>query len=78
METQGFLKKVITAFADSKLTPLIILSSILVGVLSVFSIPREEEPQIKVPMFDILVSFPGASSEEIENRIVNLGELQLW
>lgn len=78
METPGFLNRVIAAFADSKLTPLIIVASILIGALSIFYIPREEEPQISVPMFDILVHFPGASSEEIENRIVNLGERKLW
>jgi multidrug efflux pump subunit AcrB len=50
----------------------------LLGLFAVFSLPREEEPQISVPMFDIFVSFPGASAEEVERRIINLGERKLW
>jgi len=75
---QGFLGSVICIFARSKITPLIIISSILVGFFAVANLPREEEPQIAVPMFDIFVSYPGATSEEVERRIVDLGERKLW
>lgn len=77
-QQQGFLAGVVRYFASSKLTPLFIISSLLIGFAAVGNIPREEEPQITVPMFDIFVSFPGASSEEVEKRIVNLGERKLW
>ena len=72
------INKIVDYFARSKITPLIVGFSILIGVFSVFNIPREEEPQISVPMFDIFVSYPGAATEEVEQRIVNLGERKLW
>ncbi|MBF0386892.1 MAG: efflux RND transporter permease subunit [Candidatus Omnitrophica bacterium] len=74
----GFIGKVIGAFARSKVTPLIIIFSVVIGLLAVLNLPREEEPQISVPMFDIFVSYPGASTEEVERRVVNVGERRLW
>ena len=56
-------------FINSKLTPLIVLASILLGIGAVLLLPREEEPQIKVPMIDIFVQMPGASAKEVEERI---------
>ena len=41
-----------------------------IGVYSSFLIPREEEPQINVPMADIMVGFPGANPQEVETRVV--------
>ncbi len=76
--TEGFIPRVVGAFVRSKVTPLIIGFSIFLGVLAVFNLPREEEPQISVPMFDIFVSYPGATAEEVERRIVNVGERKLW
>ncbi len=46
-------------FLRSKLTPVIVLASILLGVLAVALTPREEEPQIVVPMVDVMVPMPG-------------------
>jgi multidrug efflux pump subunit AcrB len=57
------------AFISSKLTPLIILASIAAGVFSIWKLPREEEPQIKVPMIDVSVAMPGASAREVEERV---------
>ena len=74
----GALGGIVRYFADSKLTPLFIIASLLIGAFAVANLPREEEPQISVPMFDILVSYPGASAKEMEQRIVNLGERKLW
>ncbi|HAM35148.1 MAG TPA: multidrug transporter AcrB [Elusimicrobia bacterium] len=65
-------------FIRSKLTALIAVGAVLLGLLGVLKLPREEEPQINVPMFDIFVGFPGASAKEVEERIVNLGERRLW
>lgn len=42
----------------------------IIGVYSSFLIPREEEPQINVPMADVMVGYPGASPSEIESRVV--------
>ncbi|MDD5439176.1 MAG: efflux RND transporter permease subunit [Candidatus Omnitrophica bacterium] len=74
----NFIRSLVDYFARSKITPLIIGFSIIVGLFAVLNIPREEEPQISVPMFDIFVAYPGATAEEVEQRIVTLGERKLW
>jgi multidrug efflux pump subunit AcrB len=65
-------------FIDSKLTPLFIGASILLGLAAVWQLPREEEPQIKVPMVDVLVSMPGFSAKEVEERAARPMEKLLW
>jgi multidrug efflux pump subunit AcrB len=65
-------------FIDSKLTPLIIIASVLLGVFAVLMLPREEEPQIKVPMVDVLVTMPGAGAKEVEQRVTRPMEKLLW
>jgi multidrug efflux pump subunit AcrB len=70
--------KLAHAFIHSKLTPLILLASISLGVAAVIMLPREEEPQIIVPMIDVMVSFPGASAKEVETRIARPMERLLW
>ncbi|HFC46299.1 MAG TPA: efflux RND transporter permease subunit, partial [Dissulfuribacter thermophilus] len=74
----SFLRSVTESFVDSKLTPLIILASILLGALSIYLTPSEEEPQIVVPMVDVLVSMPGASAKEVEERVINPMEKLIW
>jgi multidrug efflux pump subunit AcrB len=69
INTSGFAGKLARAFVNSRLTPLGILASLLLGLLAVLMLPREEEPQIKVPMIDVLVSMPGATPKEIEERL---------
>ena len=49
----GFAGRVARAFIDSKLTPLIVIASLLLGLFAIRMTPREEEPQISVPMIDI-------------------------
>jgi multidrug efflux pump subunit AcrB len=66
------------AFIHSKLTPLFLVASISLGVAAVLLLPREEEPQIIVPMIDVMVSFPGASAKEVETRITRPMERLLW
>jgi multidrug efflux pump subunit AcrB len=56
-------------FLNSKLTPLFIAASLALGIFSVAIIPREEEPQILVPMLDIATAMPGASPAEVEQRV---------
>ncbi len=70
--------KLAHAFIHSKLTPLILVASISLGIAAVLMLPREEEPQIIVPMIDVMVSFPGASAEEVEMRITTPMERLLW
>lgn len=57
-------------FINSKLSILLMVGLMLIGVYSSSLIPREEEPQINVPMADILVGYPGASPKEVESRIL--------
>ena len=55
----GLSGRLTKASIKSPLTPLILLAAIAVGLLALISIPREEEPQISVPMVDIMVAAPG-------------------
>jgi len=66
------------AWIDSKLTPLVIGGSLLLGAFAVWKLPREEEPQIIVPMVDVLVQMPGASPREVEERVTKPMEKLLW
>ncbi|MBU0690761.1 efflux RND transporter permease subunit [bacterium] len=74
----GISGKIASAFLDSKLTPLLIVASLLVGLLAVTITPREEEPQIKVPMVDVTIGMPGATPTEIEQRIITPAEKLLY
>src|ERR1039457_5976322 len=61
--------KIAHAFIDSKLTPLVIVAALLLGAFAILETPREEEPQIVVPMLDVFVQMPGASSQEVAQRV---------
>ena len=74
----GLAGKIAHFFIDSKLTPLIIVASLLLGVGAISALPREEEPQIIVPMIDIFVRMEGASSQEVEERVTKPMEKLLW
>ncbi|MFA6545688.1 MAG: efflux RND transporter permease subunit, partial [Limisphaerales bacterium] len=74
----GIAGRIARAFIDSKLTPLIIVTSVLLGIAAVVLLPREEEPQIKVPMIDVLVAMPGFSAKEVEERATRPMEKLLW
>ena len=63
---------------NSKLTPLFIGISLVAGVFAVLKLPREEEPQIIVPMVDVSVAMPGASAREVEERVTKPMEKLLW
>jgi multidrug efflux pump subunit AcrB len=57
------------SFIDSKLTPLVVVAALLLGAFAILRTPREEEPQIVVPMLDVFVQMPGASSQEVAQRV---------
>ena len=65
----GIAGRIARAFIDSKLTPLLVITSILLGAASIVLLPREEEPQIKVPMIDVMVTMPGATPQEVQERL---------
>ena len=66
------------AWIASKLTPLIIAGALVIGAFAVWKLPREEEPQIIVPMIDVFVEMPGASAREVEERVTKPMEKLLW
>ncbi len=68
-ERRGIAGNIAAYFIDSKLTPLIILGALLAGIWAVMTMPREEEPQIRVPFVDVFAQMPGASSQEVEQRL---------
>jgi multidrug efflux pump subunit AcrB len=74
----GLAGKVARVFIRSKLTLLIVVASILLGLGAVVMLPREEEPQIIVPMIDVFVQMPGASAKEVEERVTKPMEKLLW
>ena len=74
----GFAGRMASHFLDSKLTPIAVVASLLLGLFAVIMLPREEEPQIKVPMIDVMVAMPGASAAEVENRVTRPMEKLLW
>jgi multidrug efflux pump subunit AcrB len=74
----GSAGRLAALFINSKLTPIAIIASILLGIFAVIQLPREEEPQIKVPMIDVFVTMPGASPDEVENRVTRPLEKLLW
>jgi multidrug efflux pump subunit AcrB len=65
----GIAGRLAHSFLNSKLTPLFIAASLALGIFAVAIIPREEEPQILVPMLDITTALPGASPAEVEQRV---------
>ncbi|MDX1639631.1 MAG: efflux RND transporter permease subunit, partial [Balneolaceae bacterium] len=65
----GIAGKIAGAFINSKLTPLLMAAFLGIGIYGALLTPREEEPQIDVPTADIMLAYPGAGSEEVENRV---------
>ncbi len=65
----GLAGKTAHVFLNSKLTPLLIATSLVAGAIAIWKLPREEEPQIKVPMVDIFSAMPGSSAREVEQRL---------
>ena len=78
MHKIGISGKIAAFFIHSKLTPLVIMGSLMLGAFAVMMLPREEEPQIKVPMIDVFVQAPGLSAKEVEKRVTTPMEKLLW
>ncbi|HEY6928644.1 MAG TPA: efflux RND transporter permease subunit [Thermoanaerobaculia bacterium] len=75
---RGFAGRLARAFVESKLTPLVVLFALGLGGLAVWTTPREEEPQIKVPMIDVFAAAPGRSSVEVERQLIAPLEKAFW
>jgi len=78
MKGVGISGKIAGAFIRSKLTPLLVIAAVFLGVFAVVVTPREEEPQIVVPMIDVFVAYPGATPREVEERVTVPMEQLLW
>jgi multidrug efflux pump subunit AcrB len=74
----GFAGKIAEQFVHSKLTPVIAIFSILMGLAAVWFTPKEEEPQISVPMIDITVPAPGLEASEVERKVTEPIERAVW
>jgi multidrug efflux pump subunit AcrB len=74
----GISGRIARAFLGSRLTPLLTAASLLAGVGAVVTTPREEEPQISVPMVDVFSALPGATPEEVDRRLTEPLERKLW
>ena len=74
---RGFTAEIVRVFITSKLSSLLLIASLLAGVAALLLTPREEEPQIVVPMADVFVNMPGASAEEVEKLVASPLEAKL-
>ncbi len=74
----GVAGRIARAFLNSKLTPLIAVASLIVGAVGIIATPREEEPQISVPMIDVITAMPGATPREVENLLTRPIERRIW
>jgi multidrug efflux pump subunit AcrB len=74
----GISGRIAALFIRSKLTPLISLAALGLGLLAIVATPREEEPQISVPMIDVMAAMPGASPRETENLLTRPIERRMW
>ncbi len=77
-ESENLMSRIVRFFIRSKLTPLVVVASVLVGLGAVVMLPREEEPQIVVPMVDVISRLPGASAKETEQRLTIPLERLAW
>lgn len=78
MENLGLAGRIAKYFLNSKLTPLLVVASLLLGFFAVFTTSRDEEPQIVVPMIDIMIPYPGAKSQEVNSLAVKPLEKLMW
>ena len=74
----GNIPKIVQAFLSSRLSILFMILALCLGATAVLITPREEEPQIVVPMADVHVQAPGASAEEVEKLVTTPLERLLW
>jgi multidrug efflux pump subunit AcrB len=73
----GLSGRIAALFIGSKLTPLIMVGVLLLGLFAIVGTPREEEPQIVVPMADVWLPFPGASAKVVEEQLTKPFERKL-
>lgn len=74
----GIAGNIAKRFITSKITPLLLIASLLIGVAAAILTPKEEDPQIVVPMVDIFIPYPGAPAKEVERKVTTRFEKLIW
>jgi multidrug efflux pump subunit AcrB len=77
-EKLGLTARIVDLFLGSNLSILLLLAALAAGVVALAVTPREEDPQISVPLADIIIQMPGASAAEVENLVTINLEKRLW
>jgi multidrug efflux pump subunit AcrB len=75
---RGIAGRLAASFLHSRLTPLMVIASALLGLLALLTLPREEEPQIQVPMVDVRLAWPGHPVAQVERQLTSPIERVLW
>ncbi len=73
-----FATRIVDHFLEGNLSVILILLAVLAGIAALTLTPREEEPQIVVPLADVYVHMPGASAAEVEKQVATRLEKLLW
>lgn len=68
-ESLGMAGGMAQSFIHSPLSPLLLIAMLALGVLGLVFTPRQEDPQISVPMVDLMVQYPGASAEQVATLV---------
>ncbi|MGL1863129.1 MAG: efflux RND transporter permease subunit [Pseudodesulfovibrio sp.] len=76
--TDGFLTSIVRYFLTSQMSIVLAFAALALGVAAIVITPREEEPQIVVPMADVIVQVPGSSAAEVEKLVTTPLERLLW
>jgi multidrug efflux pump subunit AcrB len=76
--SRGLVAAMVRPFLTGPFAPLFLVGALLLGAGAVWVTPREEEPQIVVPLADVIVQYPGASAEEVEKLVATPLERLLW
>jgi multidrug efflux pump subunit AcrB len=63
---RGLSAAIVRIFTVSHLSPMLLIAALIAGVVALQLTPREEDPQIVVPVMDVMIDYPGASAEEVE------------
>ncbi len=78
LEPTPFLTRIVEVFLRGDVAILLVVVSLILGAVALFLTPREEEPQIVVPMADVMVNAPGLSAEEVEKQVTRRLEKMLY
>ncbi len=66
-DSLGLAGRTARFFIRSPLSPLLYIAMLMMGLLGLIATPRQEDPQISVPMIDIMVQYPGAAAEQVSS-----------